>query len=172
MNWDVFEDVKLTGGLSMVRTTRSMYENQFGFEATSANFFDESNGNLDAFFADSNFVVNPSGQSDYITTTLLSWIVEHAKDGSTTALNEAVVAGFAEMHRHLCTMKPTAGSTCTVCCLNATQMATVRRVVRENYYDRDRGLGFKTTGAGCASSARLALPLGPAPALPKWASSP
>lgn len=75
LNWDVFEDVKLTGGLSMVRTTRSMYENQFGFEATSANFFDESNGNLDAFFADSNFVVNPSGQSDYITTTLLTDLI-------------------------------------------------------------------------------------------------
>ena len=43
-----FEDARLTGGVSMVRTTRSMSENQFGFEATSANFFDESNGDLEA----------------------------------------------------------------------------------------------------------------------------
>ena len=59
----------------MVRTTRSMSENQFGFEATSANFFDESNGDLEAYFADSNFVANPSGQSDYITTTLLTDLI-------------------------------------------------------------------------------------------------
>ena len=70
-----FEDARLTGGVSMVRTTRSMTENQFGFEATSANFFDESNGDLEAYFADSNFVANPSGQSDYITTTLLTDLI-------------------------------------------------------------------------------------------------
>ena len=59
--------------------------------------------------------------SAHITAILLSWIVEHAKDGSTAALNEAVVAGFAEMHRQVSTLKTTAGSTLTVCCLNATR---------------------------------------------------
>jgi TonB-dependent receptor len=70
-----FEDAKLTGGVSMVRTTRSMQENQFGFEATSANLLNEVDGNLDAYFADSNFVVNPSGNADYITTTLLTDLI-------------------------------------------------------------------------------------------------
>jgi TonB-dependent receptor len=70
-----FEDAKLTGGVSMVRTTRSMQENQFGFEATSANLLNEADGNLEAYFADSNFVVNPSGSADYITTTLLTDLI-------------------------------------------------------------------------------------------------
>lgn len=69
------EDVKLTGGASLVRTTRQMQENQFGFESTSANLLDEFNGDLDAYFADSNFVVNPSGNADYITTVLLTDLI-------------------------------------------------------------------------------------------------
>ena len=59
--------------------------------------------------------------SVHITTALLSWIVQHAEDGSAIALNRAVVAGFAEMHRQVCAQNTTAGSTCTVCCLNATR---------------------------------------------------
>lgn len=75
LKWSAFEDAKLSGGLSMVRTTRSMAENQFGFEATSANYLDEVDGDLNAYFADSSFVVNPSGNSDYITTTLLTDLI-------------------------------------------------------------------------------------------------
>jgi len=59
--------------------------------------------------------------SAHITTALLSWIVQHAEDGSVDALNRAAVAGFAEMHSQVCAQNTTAGSTCTVCCLNATR---------------------------------------------------
>lgn len=75
LNLNGFDDVKLSGGVSLVRTTRSMQENQFGFEATSANFLDAFDGDLDAYFADSNFVANPSAQGDYITTTLLTDLI-------------------------------------------------------------------------------------------------
>ncbi|MGB0150529.1 MAG: carboxypeptidase-like regulatory domain-containing protein, partial [Flavobacteriales bacterium] len=44
LNLNGFDDVKLSGGVSLVRTTRSMQENQFGFEATSANFLDAFDG--------------------------------------------------------------------------------------------------------------------------------
>ena len=70
------DDLKVSAGASFVRTTRAHQENQFGFEATNANLLNEFDGNLDEYFGQDNFVVNPNdGSSDYLTTILLTDLV-------------------------------------------------------------------------------------------------
>jgi TonB-dependent receptor len=69
------EDAKFSAGGSFVRTTRAHEENQFGFEASNQNLLNEVGGDLEAYFAPENMVVNPADGSDYVSTVLLTDLV-------------------------------------------------------------------------------------------------
>ena len=69
------DELKVSAGASFVRTTRAHEENQFGFEASDQNLLNEFNGDLDAYFAPENFVVNTANGSDYLHTLLLTDLV-------------------------------------------------------------------------------------------------
>ena len=69
------EDAKFSAGGSFVRTTRAHEENQFGFESSNQNLLNEVGGDLEAYFAPENMVVNPADGSDYVSTVLLTDLV-------------------------------------------------------------------------------------------------
>ena len=69
------EDAKFSAGVSLVRTTRAHKENQFGFESTNQNLLNTVGGDLNAYFSRENFVVNPENGSDYLSTVLLTDLV-------------------------------------------------------------------------------------------------
>ena len=73
--WGWTEDAKFSAGASFVRTVRAHEENQFGFESTNQNLLNTVGGDLGAYFDPNNFVVNPADGSDYISTTLLTDLV-------------------------------------------------------------------------------------------------
>ena len=57
---------------SFVRTTRAHEENQFGFESTNQNLLNTVGGDLNAYFAQENFVVTSENGTDYLSTVLLT----------------------------------------------------------------------------------------------------
>ena len=69
------DNAKFSAGGSFVRTTRAHEENQFGFEASNQNLLNEVGGDLEAYFAPGNMVVNPGDGSDYVSTVLLTDLV-------------------------------------------------------------------------------------------------
>ena len=60
--------------------------------------------------------------STYISTHMLARIVSTATGASATELDKAARSAFAQIHKEVCDKGTTsAGSTCTVCCINATR---------------------------------------------------
>jgi len=59
--------------------------------------------------------------STYISTHMLARIVSAATGAGALELDKAARTAFAQIHDEVCNMDTNAGSTCTVCCINATR---------------------------------------------------
>ena len=57
----------------------------------------------------------------HVSEKLIPYICQRAADGSAEALHEAVVEGFAEMHKSVCALGGLSGTTLTVVVYNATR---------------------------------------------------
>jgi len=59
--------------------------------------------------------------SAHVSSAILGRIVAAARDGSAESLNEAVVATFKALHEEVIELGVSSGTTCTVCCINASR---------------------------------------------------
>ena len=84
-------------------------------------FHDASVGGDHCYFA---LVADGHGGKDAVQLAAqrtLPFIIQEAKDGSGAELNRACVKSFRTLHEEICASGTTAGSTLTVCCMNASR---------------------------------------------------